>query len=75
MDPAPVQMAKLLHDTQLAAAAALAGGMIAATGRAHSVHEAKELLQDVLFALFPQPNHGAYQAWEKDNSKVTKPHE
>ena len=59
---------QVLHSTNRAAAASLAGGIIAASGRPYSVGEAMELLQTVSFTMNPAPNYGNYQAWaaEKD---------
>ena len=47
------QGAKLIEVTQRSAAAALAGGMIAASGRPHSVEEAKAVFVEAYNTLFP----------------------
>lgn len=65
---------QLLAATQHAAAAALAGGIIAASGRPHSVREALELQRSVFYALFPHGGHGRYEQWAKDPDNLNKTH-
>jgi hypothetical protein len=65
-------MQQVVGILQTTAAATLTAALIGAAGRPHSVDEAMRLFQDVHFSLFPQANHGAYQAWQKnkDTGKV-----
>lgn len=58
--------------SQQAAAAALAGGMIAASGRPHSLKEAMDLFANVQCAMFPNPTTDRYQAWAKDPQRLTR---
>ena len=51
------------HRTEQATAASLASGLIAASGRAHSIQEALELMFDIQYALYPSPGAGRYQKW------------
>lgn len=53
----------LIEATKRAAAASLAGGIIAASGRPHSVAEASEVVVDAYHRLFPDPNDAGYQEW------------
>jgi hypothetical protein len=46
-------------------AATLAAGIIAASGRPHSIAEALALRDDVYWALYPEPGNGAYDTWAK----------
>lgn len=70
----PDQPNMVTAQMQLAAArqgvaASLAGGIIAASGRPHSIADALALHQAVYFALYPEPNNGRYQAWAKDREE------
>jgi hypothetical protein len=56
-------LTRTANASRSAAAAALAGGIIAASGRPHSIAEAIELYQNVHFALFPEPNRASYREW------------
>jgi hypothetical protein len=55
-----------LAATRSAAAASLAGGIIAASGRPHSLKEAMEVWHGCYCALFPHPGNGRYEMWAKD---------
>jgi hypothetical protein len=67
------QMQRLINASQKAAAATIVAALITASGRPHSVDLALELLRDVEFSLYPQPNLGAYQTWLQ-NKQTDKPH-
>ena len=67
------QIGQLIETTRMAAAASMAGGMIAATQRPHSIQEAQELVYSCYFALFPAPGRGRYDSW-KNQTKVDEPH-
>jgi hypothetical protein len=57
-------------------AAALAGGIIAATCRPWSVAEALSLFTDVNFAMHPAPGEGHYEAWKATrDARLNKMHE
>ncbi|HEY7977574.1 MAG TPA: hypothetical protein VID67_05215 [Rhizomicrobium sp.] len=56
---------ELLAAMRSTAAASLAGGIIAASGRPWSIEEALILARDVDFAIYPDPGHSAYEAWKK----------
>ena len=57
------------------AAASLAGGIIAASGRAWSLGQAMGLLTDVSFAMHPQPGDGHYEAWKTSrDERLNKVH-
>ena len=58
---------ELLAAMRSAAAASLAGGIIAASGRAWSIEQALFLARDVQFAVYPHPGDEAYEAWKKDS--------
>jgi hypothetical protein len=55
---------QIINATHKNAAAALAGGIIAASGRPWAVSEAMILLTDVNFAMHPIPGDGHYEAWK-----------
>lgn len=65
-------LTQLLLLNKSAVAASLAGGMIAASHRAHSPEQAIELYRTIFNALYPSPGHGHYQAWEKDREAHMK---
>jgi hypothetical protein len=56
---------ELLAATRSAAAASLAGGIIAASGRPWSIEQALFLARDVAFAVYPHPGDAAYEEWKK----------
>jgi hypothetical protein len=56
---------ELLAAMRSAAAASLAGGIIAASGRPWSIEEALILARDVDFAIYPDPGHAEYEEWKK----------
>ncbi|MBN9219238.1 MAG: hypothetical protein J0I79_14900 [Mesorhizobium sp.] len=56
--------AKQTAATQAAAAASLAGGIIAASGRPWTMEEAISVYHDAFFSMFPQPGHGRYDMWK-----------
>lgn len=63
--------AKMVYLLQGTVAASIAGGMIAATGRSHSVEEAVKVFEDVLFHLYPAHGHSRYESWKHGfNSKA-----
>lgn len=66
------QAEKIIAHLEQTAAASLAGGIIAASGRAYSLEQAMEILRDVHFALFPEPGHGSYDVWAKDPNRFKK---
>ncbi|MGZ8362802.1 MAG: hypothetical protein ACXWVO_02990 [Caulobacteraceae bacterium] len=45
----------------------IAGAIIAASGRPHSIDEAMSVLQDVNWALNPDPNNPKYAPWKALN--------
>ena len=55
---------QIIAAVRSSAAASLAGGIIAATGRPWSVTQAMGLLTDVSFAMHPMPGDGHYEAWK-----------
>ncbi|RUV10401.1 MULTISPECIES: hypothetical protein [unclassified Mesorhizobium] len=50
--------------SQAAAAASLAGGIIAASGRAWSMEEALAVYYDAYHSMFPQVGHGRHDIWK-----------
>ena len=58
-------------------AASIASGMIAATGRPHTITEALELTFDVQMALYPpEPGSGRGKQWkETKEQRMAKAHE
>jgi hypothetical protein len=64
-----IETATLLRIEQTSkatAAAALAGGIIASSGRPHSPDEALSLYRDVFFAMWPSPGNGGYQSFQNE---------
>ncbi|WP_237477304.1 hypothetical protein [Lichenibacterium dinghuense] len=55
---------ELVHASRQAAAGALAGGLIAASGRAHTAEEAKAVFDEVYWTLYPSPTDGSYNSWQ-----------
>jgi hypothetical protein len=67
---------QIIGATRHSAAAALAGGIIAATCRPWSVAEALSLYHDVNFAMHPAPGEGHYEAWKTTrDERLSKMHE
>jgi hypothetical protein len=62
-------MTQVLRASNRAAQASLAGAIIAASGRPHSINEALAVLRSVSFAMSPAPDNPAYEAWAKDKDK------
>lgn len=50
--------------TKSSVAASLAGGIIAASGKPHSVEEALSVFNDVYWTMYPQPNNGRFVTWQ-----------
>jgi len=71
---APTELGKLNVATRNAAAASLAGGIIAASGRPHSIDEAMVVLENVMNTMFPHPKAPKYIKWAADSSKRTTKH-
>lgn len=69
-----ITMLRTEHATKRAAAASIASGMIAASGRPHSIEEATDLALGVFHRMFPDPSQGSYLAW-KESADLTSPHE
>lgn len=68
-----VQM--LRTDTDWQAAAALAGGMIAASGRPHSAQEAIDLMNAVYYEGFTKADSVEYMRWQgAEQYDRNKPH-
>ena len=67
--------ALMLRATREAAAAALAGGMIAATGRPHSLEEALAVHTAAYHALFPNEGSARYERWKAEEDRLTKVYE
>lgn len=61
-----------INATRWAAATAMAGGIIAASQRPHSIEEAYELAQSCYFRLFPAIGNGAYDMWKSRNDTREK---
>jgi hypothetical protein len=55
---------QIIASVRSSAAASLAGGIIAASGRPWSLAEAMSLLVDVGFAMHPAPGDGHYESWK-----------
>jgi hypothetical protein len=63
---------RAVHAARASAAASLAGGLIAASGRAHTLREAVHIYQDVYWALWPEHGHPRYEAWARDENRYEK---
>ena len=76
-NPVPPVVVDSIRDIGVTAkqqlAATLASALIVASGRAHSVQEAINLMNDFAFALNPQPNNSRYSAWQQ-TAKINEPH-
>jgi hypothetical protein len=57
------QIAQLIESNKKAAAASLAGGIIASSGKRYSMEEAIKVFNDAYFSLFPSVGHGRYDMW------------
>jgi hypothetical protein len=60
------QRDKLILAVRQSAAAQIAGAMIIASGRPHSLDEAIRVYTDVLFTLFPQQGQDRYEEWLRE---------
>ena len=56
-------LSELIQASRQAAAGALAGGLIAASGRSHTAEEAKAVFEEVYWTLYPSPGDGTYSRW------------
>ena len=66
---------QIINATHKSAAAALAGGIIAASGRPWAVSEAMSLLTDTNFAMHPMPGDGHFEAWKANrDQRLNKVH-
>jgi hypothetical protein len=66
---------QIIAAVRSSAAASLAGGIIAASGRPWSVGQAMGLLTDVSFVMHPVPGDGHYEAWKaKKDERMTTVH-
>ena len=45
--------------------ATLTAAIITASGKPHSIQQTLDIANDFHFAMFPNPNFGAYREWEK----------
>jgi hypothetical protein len=57
--------AQLVEAARQQNAATLAAAIITASNRPWSARQAIDLVSDIRFALYPNPNNGAYQEWAK----------
>ena len=55
---------QIINATHRSAAAAIAGGIIAASGRPWAISEAMSLLTDINFVMYPASGEGHYEAWK-----------
>ena len=62
-------MTQVVRASNRAAQASLAGAIIAASGRPHSINQALEVLRSVSFAMNPAPGNTSYEAWARDKEK------
>lgn len=65
-------LAQLVEATKYQAAATLAAGIIAASGRPHSIEEAMAVAHNIHFAIHPAPGFGHYQEWAKTKDATLK---
>lgn len=69
------EISRKLDALDWSAAASIAGGLIAASGRPHSIAEAGKLVQDVHNHLFLDPNSIEYKRWSSQEERdATKTH-
>jgi len=70
-----ISLAQLTEATKQQAVATLASAIIAASGRPHSIQQALDIARDIQFAMYPAPQYGHYQEWEKTkDAKLKKVH-
>lgn len=65
-------LASLISASRNAAAASIAGGIIAARGKPITLEEALQIQSDVYFALYPQPGQGRYEKWAQNRAENLK---
>jgi len=65
-------LSRAAESSKNAAAAALASGIIAASGRPHSIEEAMDVYQNVYFTMFPAPGYGHYQAYQANKDQIVR---
>ena len=69
----PQEEAQLLEASKMAVAASLAGGIIAASGRGWTIHEAQELAFNIRYNMYPVPGNGQYEQFAvQQQAIVTK---
>jgi hypothetical protein len=62
-------MSQVVRASNRAAQASLAGAIIAASGRPHSIDEALDVLRSVSFAMNPAPGGPDYEEWAKNKAQ------
>ncbi len=65
-------LTQLTEAAKYQTAATLAAGIIAASGRPHSIEEAIALAHNIHFAIHPAPGYGRYEAWAKTKDATLK---
>jgi hypothetical protein len=65
--------ARMVEAVRFNSCATLAGAMIAASGRPHSVNETLKLCHDLRMAMMPPVEGDRYRVW-KENFKGDEPH-
>jgi len=63
---------QIILATHKSGAAALAGGIIAASGRPWTISEAMNLLTDINFAMHPAPGDSHYESWKPTRDERLK---
>lgn len=66
----PTGETQLVSAIRSAVAASLAGSIIAASGRPHSIKEALEVVNNVHHAMYPNAGSGRYQAWAEKKDEI-----
>jgi hypothetical protein len=55
--------------------ATITGAVVAASGKSHSIEQVLEIMRDVHYALYPDPNAGPYIEWAKTkDARLKKVH-
>ncbi len=63
------EMLRTQHASRCGAAASLAAGIVAASGRPHSVNDALSVYRDVFNSLFGDAASGQYRQWKEESAE------
>jgi hypothetical protein len=65
----------IIHEMRQQKSATIAAAIVSASGKPHSIEQALGIMDDVHWAMYPDPTKGAYTEWAKTkDARVKKVH-